>query len=103
DSHKIAVCHGQHSHEGKFKRARSRSASFPSQARTPVVALHAKGDFFGEGCLTGQLLRPATVTAMTECVIMRIGKDAIVRVLHEEPKFSETFVSYLLARNARVE
>jgi CRP/FNR family transcriptional regulator, cyclic AMP receptor protein len=41
--------------------------------------------------------------AMTESVIMRIDKDAIVRVLHDEPKFSETFVSYLLARNARVE
>jgi CRP-like cAMP-binding protein len=68
-----------------------------------VVALHGKGDFFGEGCLTGQPLRLATVSAMTECVIMRIDKDAIVRVLHDEPKFSETFVSYLLARNARVE
>jgi CRP/FNR family transcriptional regulator, cyclic AMP receptor protein len=68
-----------------------------------VVALHEKGDFFGEGCLTGQPLRLATVTAMTECVIMRLAKAAIVRVLHDEPKFSEFFMSYLLARNARVE
>jgi CRP/FNR family transcriptional regulator, cyclic AMP receptor protein len=68
-----------------------------------VVALHGKGDFFGEGCLTGQPLRLATVTAMTECVIMRLTKGAIVRVLHDEPTFSEIFVSYLLARNARVE
>jgi len=41
--------------------------------------------------------------AMTECVIMRIEKAAIVRVLHDEPKFSEMFMSHLLARNARVE
>ena len=68
-----------------------------------VVALHGKGDFFGEGCLTGQPLRLATVTAMTECVIMRLAKGDVVRVLHDEPKFSERFVSYLLARNARVE
>jgi CRP/FNR family transcriptional regulator, cyclic AMP receptor protein len=68
-----------------------------------VVALHGKGDFFGEGCLTGQPLRLATVTTMTDCVVMRIDKGAIVRVLHNEPTFSETFVSYLLARNARVE
>lgn len=40
---------------------------------------------------------------MTECVIMRLDKWAIVRVLHNEPKFSEKFVSFLLARNARVE
>ena len=68
-----------------------------------VVALHGKGDFFGEGCLTGQPLRLATVTAMTECVIMRLTKGVILRVLRDEPKFSEIFVSYLLARNARVE
>ncbi len=68
-----------------------------------VVALHGKGDFFGEGCLTGQPLRLATVTAMTECVILRVAKADIVRVLRDEPKFSELFMSYLLARNARVE
>jgi CRP-like cAMP-binding protein len=68
-----------------------------------VVALHGKGDFFGEGCLTGQALRLATVSAMTECVIMRIDKTAMVRVLREEPKFSELFLAFILARNARVE
>jgi CRP/FNR family cyclic AMP-dependent transcriptional regulator len=68
-----------------------------------VVALHQKGDFFGEGCLSGQPLRLATAAAMTDCVIMRLDKATIVRVLHEEPKFSEMFLSYILARNARVE
>jgi CRP/FNR family transcriptional regulator, cyclic AMP receptor protein len=68
-----------------------------------VVALHGKEDFFGEGCLSGQSLRLASAAAMTDCVIMRFDKSAIVRVLHEEPKFSEMFLSYTLARNARVE
>ncbi len=68
-----------------------------------VVALHGKEDFFGEGCLSGQSVRLATATALTDCVIMRLDKAAIVRVLHEEPKFSEMFLSYILARNARVE
>jgi len=68
-----------------------------------VVALHGEGDFFGEGCLSGQALRSATSSAMTDSVIMRLGKSAIIRVLHEEPKFSEMFLSYILARNARVE
>jgi CRP-like cAMP-binding protein len=48
-------------------------------------------------------LRLATAAAMTDCVIMRLDKAAIVRVLREEPKFSEMFLSYILARNARVE
>ena len=73
------------------------------QGKEAVVALHGKGDFFGEGCLNGQPRRLATVAAMTESVIMRLDKAAIVRVLHDEPKFSEMFMSYLLARNARVE
>jgi CRP/FNR family transcriptional regulator, cyclic AMP receptor protein len=55
------------------------------------------------GCLTGQPRRLATATAMTECEIMRIEKPAIVRVLQEEPAFSEMFVSHLLARTIRVE
>ncbi len=68
-----------------------------------VVALHGNGDFFGESCLNGHPLRMATVVTMTECVIMRLEKAAIVRVLHDEPKFSEMFMSYLLARTSRVE
>ena len=68
-----------------------------------VVALPGKEDFFGEGCLSGQSLRLATAAAMTDCVIMRLDKAAIVRVLHEEPKFSEMFLAYILSRNARVE
>lgn len=73
------------------------------QGKEAAVALHGKGDFFGEGCLTGQPRRLATVTAMTESLVMRLDKSAIVRVLHDEPKFSEMFMAYLLTRNARVE
>ena len=68
-----------------------------------VVALHKEGEFFGEGCLSGQPLRLATAATMTECVILRIDKATMVRVLHEESAFSEMFLAYLLARNARVE
>jgi len=61
-----------------------------------VVALHGNEDFFGEGCLSGQPLRLATVAAMTECVIMRLDKVAILRVLRDQPKFSEAFMAFLL-------
>src|SRR5271167_4779889 len=44
------------------------------QGKEAVVALLGTGDFFGEGCLTGQQLRLSTVSAMTECVIVRISK-----------------------------
>jgi CRP-like cAMP-binding protein len=73
------------------------------QGKEAVVALHGNGDFFGEGCLNGHSRRLATVFTVTECVIMRIEKAAMVRILHDEPKFSEMFIAYLLARNSRVE
>jgi CRP/FNR family transcriptional regulator, cyclic AMP receptor protein len=84
--------------EGKVK-----VSVISDQGKEAVVALHGNGDFFGEGCLIGQPRRLATVVAVTECVIMRLDKASIVRVLHDEPKFSEMFMSYLLTRNARVE
>jgi CRP-like cAMP-binding protein len=73
------------------------------RGKEAVVAIHGKGDFFGEGSLTGQPVRLAAAIAMTECTVMRIERDAIARVLRDEPKFSERFVAYILRRNARVE
>jgi len=73
------------------------------QGKEAVVALLGTGDFVGEGCLTGEPLRLATVSAMTECVIARISKADITRVIHEEPAFAELIISHLLARNLRVE
>jgi CRP-like cAMP-binding protein len=73
------------------------------QGKEAVVAIHGHKDFFGEGCLTGQPRRLATATAMAETTVMRIDKASIVRVLHDEPRFAEVFMSYLLTRNARVE
>lgn len=68
-----------------------------------VIAILEPGQFFGEGCLNGHPLRMATTTAMEECTITSIAKGAMIAVLHDEPKFSELFVAYLLSRNGRVE
>src|SRR5580658_8226789 len=68
-----------------------------------VVAMLGTHDFFGEGCLAGQLQRIATVTTMTDSVIVRLEKAAIVRVIHREPAFSGMFIAHLLARAIRVE
>jgi CRP/FNR family cyclic AMP-dependent transcriptional regulator len=73
------------------------------QGREAVVAMLGTNDFFGEGCLAGQAQRIATVATMTDSVIARMEKAAIVRVIHQEPAFSEMFISHLLARTIRVE
>jgi CRP/FNR family cyclic AMP-dependent transcriptional regulator len=61
------------------------------------------GDFFGEGCLTGQTLRLCSATAMTDCSVMKIAKKSMIEVLHREHAFSDLFVAHLLARNIRYE
>jgi CRP/FNR family cyclic AMP-dependent transcriptional regulator len=73
------------------------------QGKEAVVAVLGPGDFFGEGCLAGQILRLATVATLTECAITRMPKAEIVRIIHTEPPFAELFISHLLARNSRVE
>jgi CRP-like cAMP-binding protein len=73
------------------------------QGKEAVVGVLGTGDFFGEGCLASQTLRMATVVTLTECVIVRMAKESIIRVIHEEPSFAELFISHLLARNIRVE
>ena len=73
------------------------------QGKEAVVAILGEHAFVGEDCLTGHPLRLATVTAMTDSVIMRLEKTAVQRVLHEQPEFSERFMSHLLARNAQIQ
>jgi len=78
-------------------------AVFSERGKEAIVWLPVAGDFFGEGCLAGQESRQATVSARTECVIVRLAKACVVRVIREEPAFAQLFISHLVARNIRVE
>jgi CRP/FNR family transcriptional regulator, cyclic AMP receptor protein len=68
-----------------------------------VVGIMGPGQFFGEGCMNGHALRISTTTAMEDCVITSITKQAMRAALHDQPTFSELFVAYLLTRNSRIE
>jgi CRP/FNR family transcriptional regulator, cyclic AMP receptor protein len=68
-----------------------------------VVGILGPGQFFGEGCLNGHPVRIATTRAVDECLITRIDKATMIAAMHNEPKFSELFMSYLLTRNSRIE
>ena len=67
------------------------------QGKEAVVAILGPGHFFGEGC------RIATTRAVDECVITRLEKATMIATIHNEPEFSELFMSYLLTRNSRIE
>jgi CRP/FNR family cyclic AMP-dependent transcriptional regulator len=86
-----------------IKKGKVKVAVVSKQGKEAVVALLGPDEFVGEGCLIGQPKRLATASAMTECEIMRVERAEIQRVLHDEPAFSQMFVSHVLARNARIE
>ncbi|HSL04484.1 MAG TPA: Crp/Fnr family transcriptional regulator, partial [Nitrospiraceae bacterium] len=73
------------------------------QGKEVVIAVLEKGSFFGEGCLAGQLMCMATATTTEDATLVRIEKTAMIRVLHDEPDFSELFLAYLLGRNIRIQ
>ena len=69
------------------------------RGKQAVVSVLGAGEFFGDGCLAGQPLRLATAIAVSECETTRIEKAEMVRVLHDQPEFSEMFMAHLLTRN----
>ena len=73
------------------------------RGKEAVVSILGSNVFFGEGCISGQVLRIATVDAMAESVVVRIEKEEMVRLLKEEPLFSEMFTTHLLSRTMRIE
>jgi CRP/FNR family transcriptional regulator, cyclic AMP receptor protein len=74
-----------------------------AQGKEAIVAILTEGDFFGEGCLAGQLLRISTASTVTDCSMARIEKAQMARMLHERQGVSELFVTHLLSRNIRFE
>ncbi len=86
-----------------IQRGKVKVAVVSEQGKEAVVAILGTSEFFGEACLAGQARRIATVTTMTESVVVRLEKAAIVRLIHQEPAFSEMFIAHLLGRAIRVE
>jgi CRP/FNR family transcriptional regulator, cyclic AMP receptor protein len=86
-----------------IQKGRIKITVLSDQGKEAAVGMLGPGQFFGEGCLNGHKQRISTTTAMENCVITAITKSAMIATLHDEPKFSETFMAYLLTRNRRIE
>jgi CRP-like cAMP-binding protein len=71
--------------------------------REAVVAMLGPGEFFGEGCLAGQPVRMGSATATMDSRVLRVAKDEMMRLLHDERGLSDRFIGYVLARNIRIE
>src|SRR5450432_2242693 len=86
-----------------IRKGRVRLTVVSKSGKEATIGILNEGDFFGEGCLTGQPLRLGSATALTDCSVMRIEKKIMMEVLHREHAFSDMFVAYLLTRNIRYE
>ena len=86
-----------------IRKGRVKLTVVSNAGKEAVIAILSAGDFLGEDCLAGRPMRLATATAMSDCSVVRMEKQATINVLHDEPAFSEMFLAYLLSRNMRIE
>lgn len=86
-----------------IQKGRVKVVVMSEQVKEAVVGILEPGQFFGEGCMNGHWLRIATTTAMEKCLVTAITKTAMLATLHDQPKVSELFMTYLLTRNSRIE
>ena len=74
-----------------------------TNGKEAVVAMLKSGEFFGEACLAGPRVCTATATVLDASTVVRIDRTTMIRVLHNEPTFSELFLSHLVTRNVRTQ
>jgi len=86
-----------------IQKGRVKVVVISEQGKEAVVGIFGPDQFFGEGCMNGHSVRIATTTAIEDCLITAITKTAMLATLHDQPKFSEMFMAYLLTRNSRIE
>jgi CRP/FNR family cyclic AMP-dependent transcriptional regulator len=82
-----------------IQKGRAKLSVLSAQGKEATIALLGQGDFVGEGCMASdQPLRTASATAITDSSALRIEKDAMLKVLHQQHEFSDLFVAYLVGR-----
>jgi len=93
-----ACSHVMYIHKGGVKLSVRSTAG-----RQAVVAMLGPADFFGEGCLAGQPVRMGSATAIAPTTILLVDKPRMIRLLHQQRAMSDRFITYMLARNLRIE
>jgi len=74
------------------------------EGKEATITLLSTGDFVGEGALAAVPgLRLSTATAINTCSALKINRDEMVRVMHEEHGFSDLFMKFLLERSMRTQ
>jgi len=87
-----------------LKTGRAKLTVVSERGKEATITLLVPGDFIGEESIASVPgLRLSTATAMTACTALRIGRNEMIRVMHEELGFADIFVKFLLARGMRTQ
>jgi CRP/FNR family cyclic AMP-dependent transcriptional regulator len=85
-----------------FQKGRAQIKVVSKEGKEAVIAVVEAGDFCGEECLVGERLRMSTVVTMTESLVSRLEKAAVIRAIHDDLGFAQFFLMYVLNRTARL-
>ena len=87
-----------------LQKGRAKVTVVSQAGKEATITLVSAGDFVGEGALVAiPGLRLSTATAMTACTALKIKRDEMIRVMHEEHDLSDLFLKFLLARSMRIQ
>jgi len=87
-----------------LQRGRAKVTVVSAAGKEATITLFSAGDFVGEEALAAVAgLRLATATAITACTALKIRREEMIRVMHEEHEFSDRFLKFLLERSMRIQ
>jgi len=87
-----------------LQKGRARVTVVSQAGKEATITLLSAGDFVGEESLvTVHGLRLTTATAITACTALKICREDMIRVIHEEHRFSDLFLKFLLTRSMRIQ
>lgn len=87
-----------------LQKGRAKVTVVSRNGKEATITLLSSGDFVGEECLAAVAgLRLATATAINNCTALKIKREEMVRVMHDEPAFVDIFLKFLLARSMRTQ
>jgi CRP/FNR family cyclic AMP-dependent transcriptional regulator len=87
-----------------LQKGRARVTVVSHAGKEATLTLVSAGEFLGESALAAVPgLRLSTATAITGCTALKITREEMVRVLHDQLDFSDFFMKFLLERSMRIQ
>lgn len=87
-----------------LEKGRAKLTVVSGRCKEATITFYSSGDFIGEGALTGSTgPRMATASAVNTCIAIKLKRDEMVRIMHDDPQFSDFFMKFLLSKSIRTQ